>query len=333
MNPCSPGYALGVRRRIAILFVVALSLIGIALWARFRDQAALPGGWRPPKLAVGRARQAPISPGDPEVALEWGVITCTIDAALGDDPGRLVARSTEDQTAVSTAEGRALTLNVTPGEWTVNWHSGGDSRNSELRRLGMVEVDAGEVQRCTLPKAGWTLSGNVVDLHGEPQSGAWVEGCRTETRTDEHGLFTLVLQRGDCLVRAWSADGALQRPGEPVYFSPFDPPASPTFRLDTAQIGGVGLALVGATEGLRVSYVLPGGPGEIAGIEAGDVIVEADGESTAGWSVSHGVENITGTPGTQVRLRVQRGDVESEYALVRARIEEPAAVESEEITP
>lgn len=315
-----------MRRRFAILFVVAVALIGLALWAQFQDQAAPPGGWRPPKLAAGRARNVPAALGDPDVAIEWGVVTCTVDLALGDDPGRLVARSTEDQTAVSTTEGRALTLNLAPGEWTVNWHSGGGSRTSELRRLGMVEVDAGEVQRCTLPKAGWTLSGNVVDLHGEPQVGAWVEGCRTETRTDEHGVFTLALQRGDCLVRAWTADGALRRPGEPLYFSPFDPPVSPTFRLDTAQIGGVGLALVGATEGLRVSYVLPGGPGENAGIEAGDVIVEAHGESTAGWSVTHGVETITGTPGTQVRLRVVRGDVESEYELVRARIEEEEVV-------
>ena len=313
-----------MRRRVLAVLLVALAALGLALWARLHDVKALASGWRPPRLAVPRPVRNSTAAPSTDPGMDWGVVACKADSS--ENPGRLVAQSEEGGTAISTAEGALLTLNLAAGEWKISWDGRGEGRSSELRSLGSLEVEAGDVHRCTLPEAGWNLSGNVVDGHGEPQPGVVVEGCRAATETDEHGVFVLALQRGDCLVRAWSADGALKRPTDPVYFSPFDPPSSPTFRINTAPIGGVGLALSGANDGLRVNEVLPGGPGEAAGIEAGDVIVEVNGAPTDSWTVPHGVETITGTPGTRVRLRVQRGEAEADHDLVRARIESPAGV-------
>lgn len=313
-----------MRRRVLALLLVTVAALGLALWAQLHDGKALAGGWRPPKLAVPRPVRAGTASSPTEPGMDWGVVACRADSA--DNPGRLVARGAEGATAISTTEGSLLTLNLAAGDWDISWHGGGEGRSSELRRLGALEVEPGDVHRCTLPEAGWTLAGNVVDEHSEPQPGVTVEGCRGGTTTDEHGVFVLTLQRGDCLIRAWSSDGALLRPTEPVYFSPFALPSSPTFHIDTTPIGGVGLALSGVNDGLRVNEALPGGPGEVAGIAEGDVIVAVNGVPTQGWTVSHGVETITGTPGTQVRLRVQRGEVQQNHDLVRARIESPAGI-------
>ncbi len=313
-----------VPRRLFAFVAVAALLLALLLWARANDVAPLPGARSPPPLAFGERRADGVRPSDPQ--LEWGVITCVVDEALGDDPGRLLARNEDDGTAVSTASGRTLTLTLAPGEWQVTWRGSGTGRQIQSRRLGLVELDEGQVERCAIGGAGWTLSGNVLDDAGEPQQGAIVEGCDAEVLSGEAGRFTLTVTRGDCLIRAWATDGLLRRPSDPLYFDAFDPPVSPTFRVPNGEIGGVGLGLRGAADGLHVNFVAPGGPGDAAGVVLGDVIVAVDGVETSGWSVVHGVEVITGTPGTRVRLRIQGVVGSSDIDLVRARIEDDSPV-------
>lgn len=307
-------------RRLVAFVAVAACLLALALWARARDVGSPSGGWSPPSLAFGERRAQGALAGNPE--LEWGVVACTVDGALGEDPGRLLARNEEDGTAVSAASGRTLTLTLAPGEWQVTWRGAGTGGQPQSRRLGLVELDAGQVERCAIGGTGWTLSGNVLDDQGEPQVGAIVEGCGAEVESGEAGRFTLTAARGDCLVRAWATDGLLRRPSEPLYFDAFDPPVSPTFRVPGGDIGGVGLGLRGAADGLHVDLVTPDGPGDLADVARGDIIVAVDGAETAGWSVIHGVEVITGTPGTRIRLRIRRGTEAFDLDLVRARIEE-----------
>ncbi len=316
-----------MNRRLAALVVAALVLVGLAWWARARDGATLPVPWAPPRLAVGRDQGAGSSlatPRGPEV--EYGVVACTVEAALGDDPGQLVARNEDGGTAMSVAADRVLNLQLPPGEWQINWHGGGTGHAAQLRRIGMVDVVAGEVQRCTVPASGWSVSGEVRDKRGEPRVGDVVEGCGGRTETDEAGRFLLRASRGDCLIRAWAADGLLSRPSEPLYFDPFDPPVSATLRVDAGEIGGVGLGLRGSGDGLHISMVAPGTPAEAAGLQIGDVIVAVDGAPAAGWSVVRGIEAITGEPGTRVRLRVEGVDGDAEHDLIRTRLGEPASV-------
>lgn len=70
---------------------------------------------------------------------------------------------------------------------------------------------------------------------------------------------------------------------------------------------------IGATIAQQDNYVvivrpLPGTPAERAGIRAGDLILEVDGESAEGWSVQEAVLRIRGPRGTTVELLVRHSD-------------------------
>ena len=70
---------------------------------------------------------------------------------------------------------------------------------------------------------------------------------------------------------------------------------------------------IGATIARRDNFVvvvqpLPGTPAERAGIRAGDLVLEIDGESTEGWSVEKAVLRVRGRTGTTVELLIRRGD-------------------------
>lgn len=318
-----------MRRRLIVIVLLALALLGLAWWAGARDGEASARGWSPPRLAVGRdaSPRGAVARAD-GAELGYGIVACTVDEAWGDEPGRLVARSEAGDTAMSADGALPLTLHLAPGEWEVSWHGGGTGRGAQLRRLGVLDVEAGQVHRCAVPVAGWAVSGNVLDSHGEPRVGDRVEGCGAHTVTDEAGLFTLQVTRGDCLVRAWTSDGLLHRPSEPLYVDVFDLPVSPTLRVDASAIGGVGLGLRSAADGLHVTMVAAGSPAEAADLVVGDVVAAVNGASAAGWSVVQGIEAITGEPGTRVRLRIRGADGtgEADVDLVRERLEaEPAS--------
>ncbi len=315
-------------RRLALLLLAAALLLGVAWSLRRADVGGL-REWRPPQVSFGR--DVPVRAGAAVEAdgREWGTVSCVVDEALGEEPGRLVAADADGGAAVvSTASGRELSLVLAPGDWRVTWHAKEEGRRAEVRRIGLVEVEAGSVERCRIEGAGWTITGQVRDLDGAPTPGAMVEGCGAEATADDNGRYSLVSRRGDCLLRAWSRDGQLRRPGEAEYFDAFAPPAAIDLRVNVDPIGGVGLGLGSGTEGMSVAFVAEGSPAAAAGIVAGDVVVAVDGTSAAGWSVLRGVQAITGEPGTRVRLRIRSvSGEEQELGLERARIEEaePAA--------
>ena len=90
---------------------------------------------------------------------------------------------------------------------------------------------------------------------------------------------------------------------------------------------GIG-ARVGVEEGLPV-IVAPfdGSPAQAAGIKAGDVIIEVDGEDVTGFSLNETVERIRGEKGTEVVLTVYRPDANEslEIPIIRDEIKIPAA--------
>lgn len=71
---------------------------------------------------------------------------------------------------------------------------------------------------------------------------------------------------------------------------------------------------------------IEGSPAEAAGIEAGDIILKIDGESTEGLSVDEVVGKIRGAPGTKVTLEIRHLDEEApvELTITRADIVVPA---------
>src|SRR4051794_26327231 len=70
--------------------------------------------------------------------------------------------------------------------------------------------------------------------------------------------------------------------------------------------GGIGIQVEVDSEfgHLRVIAPMVGTPAYVAGVLAGDLIVEIDGQSTEGMSPDKAVEVLTGRPGTDVKLSV-----------------------------
>ena len=61
---------------------------------------------------------------------------------------------------------------------------------------------------------------------------------------------------------------------------------------------------------------LPETPAEAAGVLAGDLILEVDGESAEGWSVPEGVIRIRGPQGSPVELKVRHSDGTEEFITI-----------------
>ena len=95
----------------------------------------------------------------------------------------------------------------------------------------------------------------------------------------------------------------------------------------SGTFSGIG-AQVGLEDGLPV-IVAPfdGSPAEEAGIKAGDIIIEVDGEDVTAWPLGDIVEKIRGEAGTAVNITVVRpGEGESyEITVVRGEINSPNA--------
>ena len=90
---------------------------------------------------------------------------------------------------------------------------------------------------------------------------------------------------------------------------------------------GIG-ARVGIEDGLPV-IVSPfdGSPAEEAGVKAGDIIIEVDGQDVTGMSLSETVDLIRGERGTPVTLTIFRPDISEslEITITRDEIKIPAA--------
>lgn len=88
--------------------------------------------------------------------------------------------------------------------------------------------------------------------------------------------------------------------------------------------GGVGIDGVPRADGsIVVKQLVLGGPAQIAGIRAGDIIVRIDGTPTLGSDFKHMVERrLRGRAGTQVVLKVRRpgNPKQLSFTLVRRQL-------------
>ncbi len=99
-----------------------------------------------------------------------------------------------------------------------------------------------------------------------------------------------------------------------------------TYYVDP-QTYGVSIMPSGTFEGIGANVTqqdgkivilspIKGSPAEAAGIRAGDVILEVNGESTDGWNIEQAVSKIRGPKGTDVRLKIQHSDGQTEELTV-----------------
>ena len=85
---------------------------------------------------------------------------------------------------------------------------------------------------------------------------------------------------------------------------------------------GVHLTYDEETDVIRVLGTMPDSPAEKAGIKGGDLIFQVDDLIITEDTYFEGVNNIRGEEGTDVKLRVKRGDEILEFTITRQKIQE-----------
>ncbi len=96
------------------------------------------------------------------------------------------------------------------------------------------------------------------------------------------------------------------------------------------RFGGIGIQVGMDPEANRLKVIAPmvGTPAYEAGVLAGDLIMEIDGQSTEGMNPDKAVEVLTGRPGTEVKLTVlHEGEEKVEtLKMIRAIIDVPSVL-------
>jgi len=87
------------------------------------------------------------------------------------------------------------------------------------------------------------------------------------------------------------------------------------FRIETSdriegEFSGLGIVIAIRDEKLTVITPYQGSPASKAGVKAGDVIAEIEGESTAGMPLDEAVRRLRGEKGTKVVIQLQREGLE-----------------------
>lgn len=87
--------------------------------------------------------------------------------------------------------------------------------------------------------------------------------------------------------------------------------------------GGIGIVITIRDGQLTIVSPIKDTPGEAAGLQSGDIILEVDGKSTEGISTQTAASWMRGDVGTQVTIKVQReGEEPKIYDIIRGLIEQ-----------
>ena len=95
---------------------------------------------------------------------------------------------------------------------------------------------------------------------------------------------------------------------------------------NNAYVGiGISITVRQEGDGFFVTKVNEGGPADAAGMLAGDVIVEIEGQSAAGMTADDARNLVRGEPDTQVQLAVRRGSETIAFSVTRKEVLTPVA--------
>ena len=96
--------------------------------------------------------------------------------------------------------------------------------------------------------------------------------------------------------------------------------------MNNAYVGiGVTIVLDEEAGGLRVESVTPGSPALAAGIEAGDILLQVEGQDTLELGTTGTRNLVRGEEGTTVHLKIVRGEDTFELDVLRASIQTEVA--------
>jgi carboxyl-terminal processing protease len=120
----------------------------------------------------------------------------------------------------------------------------------------------------------------------------------------------------DAIKRA-AINGVLTSLNDPhtTYLTPEDMKAGALDLNSTYQ--GIGASVSGRDGQVKIIAPFRESPAEVAGIKAGDAILEVDGDKTDGWTDQQAVQRIRGLKGTNVVLKVKHSDGKVETITVQ----------------
>lgn len=83
--------------------------------------------------------------------------------------------------------------------------------------------------------------------------------------------------------------------------------------MTRGEYGGIGALITKNGDNICISEPYEGLPAQREGLKAGDIILEVDGKSTKGLSVSDVSSNLRGTPSTKITLKIKRPGQEEPF--------------------
>lgn len=109
-----------------------------------------------------------------------------------------------------------------------------------------------------------------------------------------------------------------------VYFTPED---LQSFEAAVEnQYVGIGVRVAMEEDGLYITEVFGGSPASQAGLQAGDLIVKVEGESTIGKPLGEVTSQIIGLPGTKVNLQMTRNGEPKDLTMERQKVQVPSVM-------
>lgn len=91
------------------------------------------------------------------------------------------------------------------------------------------------------------------------------------------------------------------------------------------SFGGIGVNIIKPGDFVEVVSPIEGTPGWRAGLNPGDLIIQINQTSSADLTLDEVLNNLRGTPGSQVNLIIRRGTLDFPVTITRAVIEVPTA--------
>lgn len=110
------------------------------------------------------------------------------------------------------------------------------------------------------------------------------------------------------------------------YYIPADEYAAYEEQMANAYVGiGITIQVAEDGSGFLILKVNTDGPADQAGLQAGDIITEIEGQSVAGMEAGSARNLVRGKEGTQVELVVLRDGIEMDVSVTRMEVKTPVA--------
>jgi protocatechuate 3,4-dioxygenase beta subunit len=253
-----------------------------------------------------------------------------IESFMGSGESAETIPPTGQARSIQDAGGAFVWEGLAPGKYVLT--ASADGRPPA--RSAQIEVEAARIThhvRIVLARGG-TLTGKVIDAETrKPLSGAIVAlDAATSTtansispgRSDESGAFSLEgTPAGPFSIRVSSdkyrtriVSGLTTRSGAPLVQD-----VELTPRGDGGadnEMAGIGAILIPQGRGVTVSWLVPNGPAQAAGLQVGDLISRIDGTDAQGMTMTDCVQRLRGPEGSRVSVVVAREGAGSVEILV-----------------